>query len=122
MNIREQIKKLAELLNGETMYFDWKSYDLEEDIPHLNLDGNREDVVSVSISKDGLFMNVSTNSFETGLGFYEEEGVTFETIDKELEDMGMDEFVRDIYYNHPRSWEIGDYEDDFLPNWTNEMA
>ena len=122
MNIREQIKKLAELLNGETMYFDWKSYDLEEDIPHLNLDGNREDVVSVSISKDGLFMNVSTNSFETGLGFYEEEGVTFETIDKELEDMGMDEFLRDIYYNHPRSWEIGDYEDDFLPNWTNEMA
>lgn len=122
MNIREQIKKLAELLNGETMYFDWKSYDLEEDIPHLNLDGNREDVVSVSISKDGLFMNVSTNSFETGLGFYEEDGVTFETIDKELEDMGMDEFVRDIYYNHPRSWEIGDYEDDFLPNWTNEMA
>lgn len=122
MNIREQIKKLAELLNGETMYFDWKSYDLEEDIPHLNLDGNREDVVSVSISKDGLFMNVSTNSFETGLGFYEEDGVTFETIDKELEDMGMDEFVRDIYYNHPRSWEIGDYEDDFLPNWTNEMV
>lgn len=27
---------------------------------------------------------------------------------------GMDEFLRDIYYEHPRSWEIGDYEDDFL--------
>ena len=26
----------------------------------------------------------------------------------------MDEFLRDIYYEHPRSWEIGDYEDDFL--------
>ena len=51
-----------------------------------------------------------------GLGFYEdiENGDTFETIDKELEECGMDEFLRDIYYEHPRSWEIGDYEDDFL--------
>lgn len=31
-----------------------------------------------------------------------------------LEECGMDEFLRDIYYNHPRSWEIGDYELDFL--------
>mgnify|MGYP003508194287 FL=1 len=61
-------------------------------------------------------MIITTNDTEIGLGFYEdiENGDTFETIDKELEECGMDEFLRDIYYNHPRSWDIGDYEDDFL--------
>jgi hypothetical protein len=116
MNTREQIKKLANLLNGKTIHFDWKSYDFEKDIPHLNLDGERKNISSVSIGEDGLTMNVMTTDCEYGLGFYEdiENGNTFETIDKELEEMGMDEFLRDIYYEHPRSWEIGDYEDDFL--------
>ena len=116
MNTREQIKKLANLLNGKTIYFDWKSYDFEEDIPHLTLDGGRKNISSVSIGKDGLTMKVMTTDCEYTLGFNEdiESGDTFETIDKELEECGMDEFLRDIYYEHPRSWEIGDYEDDFL--------
>jgi hypothetical protein len=116
MNTREQIKKLANLLNGKTIHFDWKSYDFEEDIPHLFLDGKRKNISSVSIGKDGLTMTVMTTDCEYGLGFYEdiENGDTFETIDKELEEIGMDEFLRDIFYEHPRSWEIGDYEDDFL--------
>lgn len=116
MNTREQIKKLASLLEEKVIYFDHKSYDFEEDIPHLILDGERKNINSVFISKDGLTMNVMTDDCEYGLGFYEdiENGDTFETIDKELEEIGMDEFLRDIYYEHPRSWEIGDYEDDFL--------
>ena len=116
MNTREQIKKLASLLEEKVMYFDHKSYDFAEDIPHLTLDGERKNISSVFISKDGLMMNVVTDDCEYGLGFYEdiENGDTFETIDKELEECGMDEFLRDIYYEHPRSWEIGDYEDDFL--------
>ena len=114
MNTREQIKKLASLLEEKVMYFDHKSYDFAEDIPHLTLDGERKNISSVFISKDGLMMNVVTDDCEYGLGFYEDEENTFETIDKELEECGMDEFLRDIYYEHPRSWEIGDYEDDFL--------
>lgn len=116
MNTREQIKKLAKLLNGKTIHFDWKSYDFEEDIPHLILDGKRENIESVWIDKEGLTMTITTNDTEIGLGFNEdiENGDTFETIDKELEECGMDEFLRDIYYEHPRSWDIGDYEDDFL--------
>lgn len=123
MNTREQIKKLANLLNGKTIHFDWKSYDFEEDIPHLILDGERKNISSVSISKDGLTMKVLTTDCEYGLGFYEdiENGDTFETIDKELEECGMDEFLRDIYYEHPRSWEIGDYEDDFL-SWDENTS
>jgi len=114
MNTREQIKKLASLLEGKVMYFDHKSYDFAEDIPHLTLDGKRENIESVVITKDGTFMQITTADSEIGLGFTEDEENTFETIDKELEECGMDEFLRDIYYNHPRSWEIGDYEDDFL--------
>lgn len=116
MNIREQIKRLATLLNEEVMYFDWKSYDLEEDIPHLFIDGERENIESVWIDKKGLTMTITTEDHEMILGFYEdaENGDTFESIDKELDEIGMDTFVHDIYYNHPRSWEIGDYETDFL--------
>lgn len=116
MNTREQIKKLASLLEEKVLYFDHKSYDFAEDIPHLIIEGERVNVESVWIDKKGLTMTITTNDTEFGLGFYEdiENGDTFETIDKELEECGMDEFLRDIYYEHPRSWEIGDYEDDFL--------
>lgn len=114
MNTREQIKKLALLLEGKIMFFDHKSYDLAEDIPHLTLEGKRENIESVYIAKDGTIMTITTADSEIVLGFTEDEEITLETIDKELEKCGMDEFLRDIYYNHPRSWEIGDYEDDFL--------
>lgn len=96
------------------MYFDWKSYDFEEDIPHLIIDGKRENIEAVFIDKNGAFIEVMTEDEEIGLDFTEDEENTFESIDKELEKSGMDEFLRDIYYNHPRSVEIGDYEDDYL--------
>lgn len=116
MNTREQIKKLASLLEEKVMYFDHNSYDFEEDVPHLIIDGKRVNIDSVWIDKTGLSMTIISNATEYGLGFYEdiENGDTFETIDKELEECGMEGFLRDIYYNHPRSWDIGDYEDDFL--------
>ena len=119
MILREQIKMIAELLEGKVMYFDWQSYEFEEDIPHLIIDGARQNIESVTINKDGTFMEVMTEDEEIGLSFTEDEENTFETIDKELEECGMDEFLRDIYYNHPRSCEIGDYEIDFL-NWKNK--
>lgn len=115
MTTRDEIKKVCELLNGETMVFDHSTYEFEEDIPHLIIDGVRENIDSVSIYEDGTMMTITTEKGEEiGLGFYEEDGVTFEVIDKEIEEMGMDTFLRDIYYNHPRSYEIGDYEEDFL--------
>jgi hypothetical protein len=114
MNIREQIKKVAILLDEEVMNFDWDTYEYKEDIPHLSVDGTRFDVEQVFITKDGLTMIIVTKDDEIVFGFYEDDETTFETIDKELDEVGMDAFLRDIYYNHPRSYEIGDYEDDFL--------
>ena len=80
MNIREQIKKVAELLEGKKMYFDWSSYDLEEDIPHLIIDGKRENIESVAINKDGTFMEVMTNDGGLGLGFYEDDFLTWDGV------------------------------------------
>lgn len=119
MILREQIKMIAELLEGKVMFFDWDSYDDAKDIPHLTFGETREDIESVFIAKDGTFMEITTEDSEIGLGFTEDEEITLETIDKELEKCGMDEFLRDIYYNHPRSEEIGDYELDFL-TWKNK--
>ena len=114
MILREQIKMIAELLEGKVMYFDWQSYEFEEDIPHLIIDGVRENIEAVAINKDGTSMEILTKDEEIGLSFTEDEENIFESIDKELEESGMEELLRDIYYNHPRSWEIGDYEMDFL--------
>ena len=119
MILREQIKMVAELLEEKVMYFDHKFYDNAEDIPHLILDGKRENIETVFIAKNGLEMIIETCDEEFGLGFYEDENTTFESMDKELEEIGMAEFLRAIYYEHPRSCEIGNYEDDFL-NWKNK--
>ena len=84
MILREQIKMIAELLEGKVMYFDWQSYEFEEDIPHLIIDGARENIESVAINKDGTFMEVMTEDGGFGLGLYEDEENTFESIDKNL--------------------------------------
>ena len=60
MNIREQIKRVAQLLEGKVMYFDWNSYDLEEDIPHLIIDVMREYIEAVAINKDCTFIEFLT--------------------------------------------------------------
>lgn len=112
--MRSEIKKLAKLLNGRTIHFDHKSYDYAEDIPHLILEGKRVNINSVSIGLNGLTMEVDTDDAEYGLAFYEEGKWTFADIDKELENIGMDRLLRDIYYETNESYEIGDYEDDFL--------
>lgn len=119
MILREQIKMLAELLEGRIMFFDWDTYDNAEDIPHLILDGERQNIDNVYILKDGSIIEVATEKFVYGFILTEDDENTFETIDKRLEEIGMAEFLRVIYYNHPRSCEIGNYEDDFL-NWKNK--
>jgi len=114
MTIREQIKRVAQLLEGRIMFFDWDSYDDEMDIPHLILDGERQNIDNVYILKDGSVIEVTTEKFVYGFTLTEDEENTFESIEKRLEEIGMEDFLRDVYYEHPRSWEIGDYEDDFL--------
>lgn len=117
MSIVEIAKKLGTLLNGETIYFDHKSYDLAEDIPHIFRDGKRYNVESAKFSNDGTFLRLELSSwslYAVGLDFNEGEGWTLEDIEKVCEEMGLDALFHDIYYETDHSVEIGDYEVDFL--------
>ena len=120
MNFIDVAKKLAELLDGKTIYFDHKSYDLAEDIPHIFVDGKRYDVDNATFNADGTFLDLSVidktdwSVSGFGIGFYEEDGLTTEDIERECENMGLDALFHDIYYETEESWEIGDFETDFL--------
>lgn len=98
------IHKLAQLLNGETMFFDHFSYEYAEDIPHLMINNQRENVSSVFIKRNGSYMNVAAEYGQIQIDF----------MTANISQIELDELFRDIYYNHPLSWIIGDYENDFL--------
>ena len=98
------IHKLAQLLNGETMFFDHFSYEYAEDIPHLMINNQRENVSSVFIKRDGSYINIAAEYGQIQIDF----------MTANISQIELDELFRDIYYNHPLSWIIGDYENDFL--------
>ena len=98
------IHKLAQLLNGETMFFDHFSYEYAEDIPHLMINNQRENVSSVFIKRDGSYINIAAEYGQIQIDF----------MTANISQIELDELFRDIYYNHPLSWIIGDYEKYFL--------
>lgn len=114
MNTREEIAKLATLLNGEEIFFDHNSYDLAEDIPHIIVGGKRVDIDSVIIPADASYIEVYSGNDKYTLSLVEDGDYTFDLIDKFLEESKVDTLLYDIYYQHPKSYEIGDYEMDFL--------
>lgn len=122
MNLIEIAKKLGSLLKEETIFFDHKSYDYAEDIPHVFMDGKRYNVVSVTFSADGMDIGIDVidisehklDGFGISLREDLENGVTTEVILKEAEEMGLDALFHDVYYETDYSYEIGDFETDFL--------
>lgn len=113
MNIIEIAHKLGEFLNERTIYFDHKSYDLEEDIPHIIIDGKRENVQTAQFNEDGSILIIVTDSHEYTLDFKSEDTTTEEIL-KEAEEIGLYDLFSDIFYETEESWEIGDFELDFL--------
>lgn len=113
MTIRDIAKKLAKLLKGRTIYFDFKSYDNEEDIPHIFDGRTRCDVEVVRFNDNGDFFEIITKSVSMGIELYD---ITFEEEEFEegANEIGLYELLRDIYYETDESQEIGDFEDDFL--------
>ena len=53
MTIKDIAKKLAKLLKGRTTYFDFKSYDIQDDVPHIFVNGVRYDITYVKMEKNG---------------------------------------------------------------------
>lgn len=116
MSIFEVAKKVGNLLKGRTIYFDFKSYDNEEDIPHIFDGRTRCNVEVVRFNDNGDFFEIITEFVSMGIGLYdiEEDNLTEEEFEDEANEMGLYELLRDIYYETDESQEIGDFEMDFL--------
>lgn len=113
MTIKEIAKKVSELVwtheyNG-VIYFEPSSYDLEEDIPHITIDDKRIIIDEVRFGKHTNDITIVSGDDSYTLNFD-----TAPYTDEEYEDMGMYELLSDTYYNTAESWEIGDFELDFL--------
>lgn len=110
------IKRLGVATNGETVYFEPSTYDFQEDIPRLEFrEGKGETLTAMRIqTKDNMV--VVTLDTETS-----EQVLPFSTSDTELPDflqtvVNLEDILQDFYYGSSASWDIGDYELDFLPN------
>lgn len=113
MTIKTIAKKLAKLLNGRTTYFDFKSYDIQDDVPHIFVNGVRYNITYVKMENNGSYMECCGNY--KGTGIYYAFGISIRTLtDTELEEMGIPALLHDIYYETDESAELGDFEDDFL--------
>ena len=115
MGTKEIIAKLAELLyKDEGVYegvvcFDHSSYDCDDDIPRLIIDGNEVLIDEFRVNTDGTEIVVIS-----GNDMYTLDLTTSPYSEEEYEDMGMYAFLTDVYYETDYSWEIGDFELDFL--------
>ena len=116
MSILEVAKKVGNLLKGRTIYFDFKSYDNEEDIPHIFDGRTRCDVEVVRFNDNGDFFEIITKSVSMGIVLYDNDGdnLTEEEFEEGANEIGLYDLLRDIYYETDESAEIGDFEDDFL--------
>lgn len=110
------IKRLGVATNGETVYFEPNTYDFQEDIPRLEFkEGKGETLTEMRIqTKDNMV--VVTMNTETS-----ELVLPIDTSDTKLPDflqtvVNLEDILRDFYYGSSASWDIGDYELDFLPN------
>ena len=115
MGIKEIVKRLANLLHkDENVYngsvcFDFSSYDMVEDIPFLLNDyGKKVLIEDVHFPKNGNEIVITTDAgdeFTLPMDNFTEE---------ELEKIGMYELLSNVYYETSYSYEIGDFELDFL--------
>lgn len=115
LKIRKELEKIAELLwsNGSNgvVWFDHKSYDIETDIPHIDVDGERVWVETFLINKDGSQFTICAGNDTYTLDM---DAIPSEWDDDYFIEIGLDVLLRDVYYETSESWEIGDYEMDFI--------
>lgn len=112
LDIKREGRLLADLLynNGYNgiICFDDINYDNEEDIPHLWVNGNLFIVASFKIDKKGVIVEVWNE---------ENESISIDLNKHDYEyydNIGLFTLFQDVYYETKESWEIGDYEMDFL--------
>lgn len=113
--LKKEITAMADYLwsneyEGKVI-FDHNSYDDDRDIPHLFIGGNRILINTFEISRDANKLSIISGddkfSIDTDYLIYQMENNVGERI-------GLFGLLRDVYYETSQSWEIGDYELDFL--------
>lgn len=115
MEINKHLQSISGLLWANdydgVVHFDHKSYDFSEDIPHLLIDGKRVLIDKFFISKGGDFIGIwSGNDYYTlDMNYLPEDWN-----DTTFEDMGLFDLLQDVFYETEMSWEIGDYELNFM--------
>lgn len=117
MKIHDYLKKIGELLysneeyNGR-VYFDHKSYDDENDIPSIIIDDKRVLVEEFHISEDCDFISIYDDN--NNLYMLDMNAIPSEWNDDYFEEIGLFNLLQDVYYETSMSYEIGDYELDFI--------
>ena len=115
MEMRKELESIARLLwvggYDGTIYFDHKSYDDETLIPHIDIDGERVLVDTFIINRDGSQFTIISGRDSYILDM---DAIPSEWDDDYFIEIGLDTLLRDVYYETSESWEIGDYELDFL--------
>lgn len=118
LKIRKDLRLIAELLwsNGSSGVecFDHKSYEDETDIPHLDIDGERVLVDTFIINRDGSQFTIISGRDSYILDM---DAIPSEWDDDYFIEIGLDTLLRDVYYETAESYEIGDYELDFIENY-----
>lgn len=97
--------------NG-VIYFDHKSYDDNRDIPHLLIDGELVYVVKFYVNREETLMQITDD--ENKVYTLDLTELPEEWNDDYFDQIGMFELLQDVYYETTESYEIGDYEIDFL--------
>lgn len=108
--------KMYSLIENNEIFFDYKSYEYEEDIPYLTINNTKYNVVSAKFTdKDNLEISLVVEK-DTIVRF----NVCFNdaTIDviSVCENMGIYNLFMDLYYETPDADTIGDFETKFLKN------
>lgn len=115
MEIEKRLKEIASLLwdNGYDgkVCFDHKSYDDETLIPHIDIDGERVLVETFLINREGNQLTLISDDDSYILDI---DAIPSEWDDDFFIEIGLDAILRDVYYETKESWEIGDYELDFI--------
>lgn len=119
INIFDVIEKVKELINDKQISFNPSNYDNEDDIPKFTSFDEEYKVRYFYFKDDKIELWLYHNLEDIdNLDF---DGVTInyknrddEYLEEYLEDGGFYNLLMDVYYEHPKSYEIGDFETDFL--------
>ena len=90
------------------------TYDNDEDIPRLSINGETIKVETVIINKEATKLSVQTRDGDYSLSLVPTGKQTPDDIESILNESKVPDLLQEVYYETDESYEIGDFETDFL--------